>query len=136
MSLTIKSIKSTDYQDILVKWWEDWGWDAPPKDFLPEEGTGGLMVWDDDMPVCAGFVYVTNSQVAWLDWIISNKSYRKKPQRKNALLMLIESLSNVSKGSGASYAYALLKHNSLIELYKENGFIKGDVYSSEMIKGL
>ena len=106
------------------------------KDFLPEEGTGGLMVWDDDVPVCAGFVYVTNSQVAWLDWIISNKSYRKKPQRKSALLMLIESFSNVSKGSGASYAYALLKHNSLIELYKENGFIKGDVYSSEMIKGL
>ena len=51
----------------LVKWWEDWGWEAPSKDFLPDNGKGGIMILDGDVPICAGFTYVTNSKVAWVD---------------------------------------------------------------------
>jgi hypothetical protein len=133
-SLDIRILNDTDYQEILVGWWKDWGWEAPAKDFLPEDGKGGLMIMDGDTPVCAGFTYVTNSKVAWVDWIISNKTYRKKPQRKEAINLLIETLTNVCKNSGSKYCYALIKNQSLVNIYKELGYTKGDNYVGEMIK--
>lgn len=132
MELTIRQLNDTDYQDILVNWWTQWGWVAPEKDFLPDDGMGGYIVYDDETPVCAGFIYVTNSRVAWVDWIISNKEYRGK--RKEAITMLIDTLTNLSKMSGSKYAYALIKNNSLIQTYESLGYVKGDSYTSEMIK--
>lgn len=134
MELTIRQLNDNDYQDILVGWWTEWGWTAPEKDFLPDNGTGGYIVYDGDIPVCAGFIYVTNSRVAWVDWIISNKQYREKGKRKEAITTLIDSLTNLSKMSGSKYAYALIKNNSLIQTYESLGYVKGDSYTSEMIK--
>jgi hypothetical protein len=94
------------------------------------------MVLDGDVPVCAGFVYTTNSKVAWVDWIISNKQYRKKPQRSEAIQLLVETLTNICKNTGHKYTYALIKHSSLIGTYEKLGYIKGDGYTGEMIKVL
>ena len=107
--LTTRALSESDYDEILVGWWNDWGWTPPMKDFLPENGRGGLMVMDGDEPVCAGYIYITNSKAAWCDWIISSKTYRKKPQRREALRMLVESLTNVCKEQGYKYTYALIK---------------------------
>lgn len=136
MELTIRQLNETDYDTILLKWWTDWGWKAPEKDFLPDNGKGGLIVYDEEEPVCAGFIYMTNSKVAWVDWIISSKEYRKKPHRKEALKALVEALTSVSKDAGSGYGYALIKNKSLIEVYESLGYTKGDSYTSEMIKVL
>ena len=132
MELTIRQLNENDYQDLLVDWWNQWGWTAPEKDFLPDNGMGGYIVYDGEIPVCAGFIYVTNSRVAWVDWIISNKQYKEK--RREAITMLIDALTNLSKMSGSKYAYALIKNDSLIKTYESLGYIKGDSYTSEMIK--
>jgi hypothetical protein len=42
MELYIRELNETDYDEILVGWWKDWGWSAPPKDFLPRDGKGGI----------------------------------------------------------------------------------------------
>lgn len=70
MLFDIKLIEDRDYENILVNWWNDWGWTPPNKDFLPENGKGGIIIYDQKTPVCAGFIYTTNSSVAWIDWII------------------------------------------------------------------
>ncbi|QDP61298.1 MAG: hypothetical protein Unbinned1524contig1000_55 [Prokaryotic dsDNA virus sp.] len=136
MTFNIKPLKSTDYEEVLIDWWKDWGWTPPVKDFLPDNGKGGIMVYDKDIPVCAGFVYNTNSKVAWVDWIISNRNYRKTPERKDAINLLIETLTNVCKNLGNKYSYALIKHDRLIKCYEKVGYEKGDVYNKEMIKVL
>lgn len=136
MELTIRKLNDTDYEDILLKWWSDWKWLAPQKDFLPDNGKGGVIIFDGDTPVCAGFMYLTNSSVAWIDWIISNKEYRKKPLRKEAIKLLVAALTNISKDSGSKYGYALIKSKSLIEVYESFGYTKGDSYTNEMIKVL
>jgi hypothetical protein len=133
MIFEIRPLKEGDYEDILLQWWEDWGWEAPQKDFLPDNGKGGLIIFDGEEPICAGFMYATNSSVTWVDWIVSSKTYRKKPHRKDAIKLLIESLTNVCKNSGAKYAYALIKNNGLIETYKNIGYTEGDSYTKEMI---
>jgi hypothetical protein len=134
MDLIIEPLKVDTYDTILRKWWVDWGWTPPQKEFLPDNGNGGLIVYADGVPVCAGFLYVTNSKVSWVDWIISNKEFRDKPFRKQAMMMLIDSLTNISKNLGNKYVYALIKHPSLIETYKGCGYKQGDTYTSEMIK--
>jgi hypothetical protein len=136
MIFDIRPLNAEDYDTTLVKWWKEWGWTAPTKDFLPDNGKGGMIVFDGDIPVCAGFIYLTNSKVAWVDWIISNKEYRKKPQRSDAVGLLIETLTNLCKNSGAKYSYALIKNKSLIKTYEVLGYDKADSYTQEMIKKL
>jgi hypothetical protein len=134
MDLSIRVLTQEDYSNILVGWWNDWKWTAPDKDFLPSDGEGGMIVYDGDIPVCAGFIYLTNSKVFWLDWVISNKQYVHKQNRNDALLYLIDTLSSVAINNGAKYIYALIKNPSLIRKYEQLGFVKGDSYTSEMIK--
>lgn len=134
MSLSIRQLKPTDYEDFLVGWWEAWGWTPPPKDFLPEDGLCGIMVMDDEIAVCAGFAYITNSSVAWVDWIVSNPTYRKKPDRKQAIQLLVYTLTKMCTDSGHKYIYAMIKNKSLIETYKQLGYTQGDTYTTEMIK--
>lgn len=136
MELFIRELNETDYDEILLGWWNQWGWEPPQKDFLPNDGKGGIIVFDEDVPVCAGFMYLTNSKVAWVDWIISNKEYTKKPQRKDAIKLLVSALTDICKGAGSKYSYALIKNESLIGMYEELGYIKGDSYTIEMIKVL
>jgi len=134
MELTIRNLNESDYHNILVDWWVQWNWEPPKRNFLPDNGTGGIIVYDGETPVCAGFLYITNSDVSWVDWIISNKEYKMKDKRREAIILLISSLTNIAKNSGASYAYALIKNNSLIKTYESLGYVKGDTYTSEMIK--
>ena len=134
MKFNTTPLQHEDYDNILKGWWKDWGWEAPSRDFLPQDGQGGIMVWNGDTPVCAGFLYNTNSKVAWVDWIISNKEYRES--RKEALSILIQTLTSVAKNLDNKFAYALIKHNGLIGVYEQQGYTTGDSYNKEMIKVL
>lgn len=135
-SLIVRALNENDYDDILVGWWSQWNWKAPSKDFLPDNGKGGLMVLDNDIPICAGFLYITNSKLSCIDWIISSREYNKKPHRKEAIKLLVASLTEISKRSGNKYAFALIKNSNLINTYENLGYAKGDSYTSEMIKTL
>ena len=135
MEFNIRPLNDTDYDTILKGWWTDWGWEPPQKDFLPDDGKGGIMVLNDEEPICAGFMYTTNSKVAWVDWIISNKEYRGD-DRKEAISLLVDTLTNICKSTGHKYSYALIKHQGLIKTYEDLGYLKGDGYIGEMIKAL
>jgi len=130
------NIRQLEYQDYntLVEWWSDWGLDSPDRDFLPEDGIGGLIITDGDIPVCAGFIYNTNSKVAWIDWIVSNKQYRVKGKRKEAILLLIDSLTNICKSTSHKYIFSNNNNRFLVDYFVENGYIVGCKNSVELIK--
>ena len=134
MKLNIRPLTESDYEDTLVEWWKDWRWTPPPKDFLPDNGTGGFMVSDNDTPICAGFFYITNSKVGWCEWVISNMEYKNRKNRQQAFSLLIDTLTNVCQKSGMRYVYALLHNKSLINVYENLGFVQGSKYTTEMIK--
>jgi len=134
MNLNVRVLREGDYDNILVKWWKDWRWTPPTKDFLPNNGNGGYIVYDDDIPVCAGFMYLTNSKVVWCDWIISNFKYKDRKKRKKAILLLISTISEIAKELDKKYVYALLKNKPLINTYKELGYVEGGSYTHAMIK--
>ena len=134
MQLNIHPLKPTDYEEVLCNWWKDWRWTPPPQDFLPDNGKGGLMVYDGDVPVVAGYLYNTNSNVVWVDWVISNINYKDRNNRKMAIQLLILALEEQAKQLGKNILYALVKNKSLIKVYKDLGYVQGDMYNTELIK--
>ena len=134
MKLNIIPLQQGDYENILCKWWKDWRWTPPSKDFLPDNGEGGWIVYDNDMPVCAGFMYLTNSKAVWCDWIISNFEYKDRQKRKEALELLVQTISLTAEDLGKKYVYALIKNKPLINVYKKIGYVEGSTYTHEMIK--
>lgn len=131
--MEVRYLDDRDY-DVLASWWKDWRWTPPPKDMLPQNGRGGLMITKDGEDICAGFIYFTNSSTAWVEFIISNFQYKNKEGRKEAILLLIQALSEVAKDNNCKYIYTSLKNEQLINHYAACGFEKGSTGCTEMIK--
>ena len=75
--LVVRNLKKDDY-DFIAKWWKWWRWKVIPREMLPENGLSGLMVEKDGVRIVSGFIYMTNSTGAMLEWIVSNPNYREK----------------------------------------------------------
>jgi hypothetical protein len=132
--MDVRYLKEDDYDTILKGWWKKWRWTAPSRDMLPQNGSGGIIVSKEGEDICAGFVYFTNSKTAWIEYIISNPSYKNRADRKEALNMLINVLSVYVEQEGYKYIYTSLKNKHLIDRYAECGFLSGDKNCQEMIK--
>lgn len=133
MELNIRRLKDSDWE-TLVSWWNDWpDWVNPPKDFLPENGTGGLMVEKNNKPIVAGFLYFTNSTAVLLEWVVSDPDYKEKDKKK-AIELLILSAENVCIESGKKYMFSIGRNNSLIKTHKKMGWKVDNKPSYELIK--
>jgi len=130
MEFSARYLIESDYE-LLCKWWKAFRWAAPPRDFLPQNGTGGLMIENNGVPVVAGFIYFTNSAVAWSEFIISNFDY-KEEDRKEAIKILIMELSELARKKGSKYVYTVVKNQNLKKAYKEIGFLDGSTKVDEM----
>lgn len=133
MNLTSRKILDADYDEILVGWWNDWGFTPPPIDFLSDYG---LIIYDEEVPVCAGFIYITNSSVALVNWVISNKEYREKPNRSKAIDELIGNLTYLCKKGGYKYVFVNNNNSQLISRFENHGYKIGVTNSTELIKKL
>jgi len=133
--LNIRRLTDKDW-DTLVSWWDNWPkWKAPVKDFLPENGKGGLIVEINDIPVVAGFIYLTNSKTALLEWIVSNPKYRES-DRKAAIELLITGAENLIKSLDYKYLFAVMQHKGLIETHEKLGWKADPKPSYELTKVL
>ena len=133
MEFKLRMLDKDDYDNILVNWWRDWRWVAPPKEMLPENGTGGLMVTKDGRDICAGFIYFTNSKTAWSEWIISDFFYRED-DREEAVVFLVNALTEICRGKGMKFVFTVVKNENLKKKYEQCGFVVGDENSTEMTK--
>jgi hypothetical protein len=134
MELTVRALQESDW-DILQEWWAKWDWPKVTKEMLPLNGCGGLIVYKGDIPVVAGFLYLTNSNIAWMEWIISNKDY-KEDDRKKALEILILGLEDIALSVGKDIIFSVSKSKSLINIHKELGYTVDESPSYEISKKL
>jgi len=135
MELNTRVLETQDWE-TLESWWADWeDWTPPPKDFLPNHGTGGFMVQKKDTPIVAGFVYLSNSKTAWLELIISNPDYRED-DRKDAIKLLISELEEFARSLGYKYLLTMGRSENLIETHKSMGWETDNKSSLELIKKL
>lgn len=124
-------LNDNDYQQLLG-WWKFWRFGAPPKECLPEDGRCGLMITKDGIDICAGFIYFTNSKIAWIEFIVSNPEYKAK-DRQNAIEILITELSNIIRNRNCHIVFTSLKNENLINRFESCGFTKGSSGTTEMV---
>jgi len=130
--LETRCLKESDW-DTLVSWWEWWRWPVMPKEFLPENGTGGIMIEKNNIPIVAGFVYETNSEVVILEWVISNPKYKGK-DRKKAIELLITEVEKRTKELGYKYMFSVGRNKHLINTHEKLGWDVDKRNSHEITK--
>ena len=132
MKLNIRRIEDQDYS-TLKKWWDAWPeWQAPPKTFLPDTG---FIVEKNDISIVAGYIYMTNSKAALLEWVISNPDYRES-DRKDAIELLIQAVERVLKDQGIIHVFTIGRNKHLINTHKKLGWMVDEKPSYEIIKNL
>ena len=133
--LVFRPLIEGDYEDIC-KWWKWWRWPVLPKESLPDNGMGGFMVEKNGTPIVSVFLYLTsNSNWAWLEWLVSNPNYREK-DRKEAIELLISKTEEETKKLGFKFMLTIGRNKSLIESHRKLGWHVDDKGSHEIIKNL
>ena len=133
----MKLRKLTDQDwDTLCEWWDAWPkWVNPPKSFLPDNGKGGFIVEKDNKPICAGFIYLTNSDAVLLEWIVSDPNYRES-DRKQALELLITGTEEACKAIGKKHMFSIGRNKHLINTHEKLGWTVDTSPSHELIKNI
>jgi len=93
------------------------------------------MVEKNGRPICAGFLYMTNSDAVLLEWIVSDPEYRDK-DRKDAIKLLISSAENLCKNLGKVHMFSIGRNKHLINTHKELGWTVDESPSHELIKNI
>ena len=133
--LFTRGLKESDWETLVV-WWDAWpDWTTPPRGFLPENGTGVLMVEKDGIPIIAGFIYQTNSDAVLFEWVVSNPNYREK-DRQDAVEKLLIDAENKIKEMGYKRVFSIGRTKNLINTHKKLGWSVDDTPSHEIIKNL
>tara|TARA_Y100000589_G_scaffold26208_2_gene21712 strand:- start:17870 stop:18280 length:411 start_codon:yes stop_codon:yes gene_type:complete len=133
MQLNIRQLLENDYS-TLKTWWDKWSeWTAPSKEFLPENGTGGFIVEKDNKPIVAGFIYLTNSKAALLEWIVSDPDYRDS-DREDAIELLINESEHVCKTLGYKFIFTIGRNKKLIDTHKKLKWNVDEKPSHEIVK--
>lgn len=127
----IRMLTEDDYVTLL-NWWKGNRFPAPEKEYLPENGTGGIMVYKDDVEICAGFIYFTNSKLVWIEFIVANHEY-KSDDRTEAIQSCINELTGIAKRRGFKAAFTSIKNQNLIKHFEACGYSKGSNNTTEMI---
>ena len=131
MELTYRSITPDDW-NMLKSWWEEHKWPVPAKDALPDNGTGGIIIEENNMPVIAGFIFQTNSKGCWLEFIISDPNYKK--DRSIIIEKLIKTAEETAILLGYKYVLFIGKSNGLRKAMKNLGWTEDPTPTFELMK--
>ena len=132
MELQVRELKESDWE-VLCSWWKWWRWPEMKRDVLPSNGLGGLIVYKGDTPIVAGFLYLTNSKGALLDWIVSSPKY-KDQDRSQAIKLLIDGCEQVAKVNGYNIIFSFTRNKSLINIHEDLGYTIDSMPSYEISK--
>jgi hypothetical protein len=133
MKLKARKLIHEDY-DTIVEWWKSWpGWEPLGRNLLPEDGTGGIMIEREGKPLIAGFLYVTNSDICWMEWIVSDPTQRNKSE---AIALLISSLEKWGKDAGFKVVLSIGRSKNLINEHKKLGYAVDNNPSYEIVKNI
>lgn len=113
--MEVRKYKNTDYY-TLSYWWDKHGQNYPELETLPDSG---YIV--DNIAAC--FVYKTNSNLAMIEFLISNPESNKE-ERNQAIDLVIDACINDAKESGYKVIYNVvdLKKPHVVKRFTDRGF--------------
>lgn len=123
----VRFYEKSDYP-MVCEWWKQWGWPAIPESTLPEVG----VIYENEVPVCAAWIYRTDSDTCLIEWFISNKS-ATKAQRTGAIEGLVDACKHIAKQMGFSKAFCSIRNQHLIKKMEGRGFVTADLNMTNMV---
>lgn len=126
----VVSYEKERHRSYLESYWKEYGWPVVPEEILPKIG---LVVQNsNNIPLCAGFIYRTDSIMCLFEWIIADPKLDKELRAK-ALILLITKVKDVIVKLGFKHIITQTKNKGLIDKLKNSGFKETDVGMSNMI---
>lgn len=130
-------MRTRDYQDadyrFVSNWWALHNWPAVPRQYLPK--TGVIVENDSGLPICAGFLYKTDSKLAWVEYIVSDP-LSDTIERGQALDTLINAIIEMAKSMEFEALFTSSVHERLKARYQEHGFIATDTGVTHFVRNL
>lgn len=115
-----------EHAGIVAKWPEKHFFPLPPREFLPEIG----FVVEN---AACGFLYTTNSQLAWVEWIFSNPE-KPKEVRTESLDVLFKLLEITARELGFKVLFSASGFDAYSQVLERNGFSKTDLNMVHFVK--
>lgn len=88
-------LNEPDYY-LVMGWLKSWKFEPLPRQYYSEYGA---IVSKGGEDVCCGWLYQSDSKIAWIEWVVINKKASKK-NREGAIDFLYETLFNKGKELG------------------------------------
>jgi|DEB0MinimDraft_10_1074344.scaffolds.fasta_scaffold53065_2 hypothetical protein len=120
-----RNYREEDYKD-LQKWYNHYAtgeWVCPPVEILPTDT--GLVVEYEGEKICAGFIYLTNSKIAALEFTIANYDTNKEI-RRHAITLLLTKLIELAKNKGYKFIFSSTNNAGLAIRFRKLGFVRTD----------
>ena len=132
--MDIRYIKTSDYEG-LSSWWDAWRWgEGKPSLELLDNLNHGIIISENGINICSGFLYFTNAVgFGLIECIISNFYVIGGEKRKEVLILLICSLQEVAKKQGIEVLFSSLRSENLKKHYLDCGFQAGSKNTTEMV---
>ena len=135
---SLRLLENSDYP-TLVGWWRANRFPPPGINDLPlfQGVLHGVMVFQDTVDICAGFLINTSvPNAAMIEYIVANFEVKDRDLRKAALILLINSLKDLAKSMKKKYVFTSVKNKNLIDKLEAAGFVVGSAHTTEMIAGV
>lgn len=130
--LHIRNFNAEKDYALLCEWWKAHNWEAIPFVWLPATG---LMIEMDGVPICAGFLYRTDSVVAIFEYVISDPKADHKIKGL-ALDALIDAICLLAKSYGFSCVFSAFGNKRLAEKAQKHGFYIMGTDITNLMRGL
>jgi hypothetical protein len=114
MDSELEKFSFDEHFEEITRWFTHWGLMSPKREML---SSNGIIVRD----IACGFLYLTDSSMAFLDFYISNPK-SKKEDRAKALSMITKNLIAWAKEYGVTNLLANSQIKTIQNLAVENGF--------------
>ena len=121
-----------EHYDIISQWWKAHNWPVIPQDHLPK---CGYIVYMQDTPIIAGFVYKTDSAFCLFEFIVANPEITGI-KRSMAFDFLVEAVVEYSIEIGAKSLFISATNEGLMKKLQKNSFIKTDTNMTNFIRRL
>lgn len=115
---------------IVCEWWAQHNWPKVPQASLTKNGA--FVYNHQGMGICAGWLFCTDSNIAWIEYIVKNPDALQK-EVDAGLDLLIEHLVEKANSLGFKLVFTTVKSKALIARYARHGFTKGDEGMTQFI---
>lgn len=123
--MTVEPFDFESHYMILYEWWIGHGWPPVPVEALPFTG---FVVKD----VCAGFMYKTDSSIAFMEFIVSNPQANPMAVGRG-IKMIVEAIQKEASSRGFTSLLTFINKKSLGKMYERSGFKKTDEHMTHYV---